>query len=87
MNSLTIYCIIGVVAMTIIYYIYRKIKKKNMVNKDYNRKINDYDLKVRNDLSVLRKELMKTDSPEIRNQILNKIDLIIKNREKEGNEK
>ena len=73
--------------MTIIYYIYRKIKKKNMVNKDYNRKINDYDLKVRNDLSVLRKELMKTDSPEIRNQILNKIDLIIKNREKEGNEK
>lgn len=87
MNSVTIYCIIGVVAIAILYYIYRNIKKKNMINKDYNRKINDYDLKVRNDLSVLRKELMKTDSPEIRNQILNKIDLIIKNREKEGNEK
>jgi hypothetical protein len=79
---------IGIVFVILIgiYYIYRKVKKKIMINRDYNRKLNDGDLKLRNDLAVLRKELLKTDNPNLRNEILNKIDVMVKDR-KGGYEK
>jgi hypothetical protein len=81
-----IYGILAIVLLALIRYIYRKIKKKIMINRDYNRKTNKEDLKIRKDLSTLREELFKTDNPSVRNEILNKIDAIVKSNEREGNE-
>lgn len=66
------------VVLGISYYIHKKLKKDKMVKKDYNRKFSDKELKTRNDLAVLRKELLKSDDPSLKNEILNKIDAIIK---------
>jgi hypothetical protein len=81
-----IYGIVIIVLLGFIHYIYKWLKKKIMIKRDYNRKINKGDLKIRKDLSTLREELMKTDNPSVRNEILNKIDAIVKSNEREGNE-
>ena len=63
------------------YYIYKNIKKKIMIKKDYNRKINNDDLKVRKDLQILRTQLFQSDNPEVNNQIIKKIQTIVNMRD------
>lgn len=63
------------------YYIYKNIKKKIMIKKDYNRKINNDDLKVRKDLQLLRNQLFQSDNPEVNNQIIKKIQTIVNMRD------
>jgi hypothetical protein len=63
------------------YYIYKNIKKKIMIKKDYNRKINNDDLKVRKDLQILRNQLFQSDNPEVNNQIIKKIQTIVNMRD------
>jgi hypothetical protein len=82
----SIYGIMIIVLLGFIYYIYKWLKKKIMINRDYNRKINKEDLKTRKDLAVLREELFKTDNPNVRNEILNKIEAIVKSNEREEDE-
>jgi hypothetical protein len=70
------YCILGIVILVSLYYIYKKIKIKIMISKDYNRKISKDDLKVRKDLETLRKQLFQSEDPVVNNEILNKIQKI-----------
>ena len=52
--------------------------RSHKIHKDYNRVITDEQRIIKNELEFLRKELIKTDIPERRNEYLNKIDLLIK---------
>lgn len=76
----------GVVILVGIYYIYKYIRKKMMINKDYNRKVSKEDLGIRKDLAFLREELLKTDNPNTRNEILNKIQIIVDSNSMKGKE-
>lgn len=74
-NLLVILCIF----LIFFYYIYKKIKSKKMIYKDYNRKISNMDKSLQKDLDYLRSQLFKSEDPKINNEILNKIESIVKN--------
>ena len=75
------YLIIGCVII-LLYFTFKKIKKRIMVRKDYNRKISKEDLKVRKDLEILRNQLFQSDDPAVNNELLNKIQAITKSNSK-----
>jgi type II secretory pathway component PulC len=79
---ITLVVILGILIVS--YYIYRKIKKNKMIKKDYNRKFSSDELKTRNDLSILRKELFKSTDPTTKNELLNKIDAIVNAQTRKG---
>ena len=89
MGEIMLYVGIGFVFLIGLYYSYKRVKRKIVIKKDYNRKISDQDLKVRKDLEVLRNQLLSSENPDINNEILNKIQAIVdaKNDRKGGYEK
>lgn len=74
----TLLYIVSFLLLVLIYFTYKKTKNKNKIKKDYNRKINKHDTKILKDLSILRKELLNTTDPKVRNEIIRKIDSIVK---------
>jgi hypothetical protein len=69
--------ILIIVFLVILYYIYKNVKKKIMINRDYNRKISKNDLKVRKDLETLRNQLYRAKDPVSKNEIIDKIQAIV----------
>jgi len=57
-----------------IYFLYRKIKK---MKKEYYSKVTKFDDDhIRNDLRTLRKQLLVTEDPNTRKEIMKKIEII-----------
>ncbi len=78
MNEYVLYSVLGLGMVVVLYFIGRRMYKRHKIHKDYNRVITDEQRVIKNELEFLRKELIKTDIPERRNEYLNKIDLLIK---------
>lgn len=78
MNEYVLYSVLGLGMVVVLYFIGRRMYRRHKVYKDYNRVITDEQRVIKNELEFLRKELIKTDIPEKRNEYLNKIDLLIK---------
>ena len=78
MNEYVLYSVLGLGMVVGLYFLGRRMYRRHKVYKDYNRAITDEQRVIKNELEFLRKELIKTDIPERRNEYLNKIDLLIK---------
>ncbi len=78
MNEYVLYSVLGLGMVVGLYFIGRRMYRSHKIHKDYNRVITDEQRVIKNELELLRKELIKTDIPEKRNEYLNKIDLLIK---------
>jgi len=78
MNGYVLYSVLGLGIVVGLYFIGRRMYRRHKVHKDYNRVITDDQRVIKNELELLRKELLNTDVPEKRNEYLNKIDLLIK---------
>ncbi len=78
MNGYVLYSVLGLGIVVGLYFIGRRMYRRHKVHKDYNRVITDDQRVIKNELELLRKELINTDVPEKRNEYLNKIDLLIK---------
>tara|TARA_R110001599_G_scaffold28413_5_gene98278 strand:- start:8152 stop:8412 length:261 start_codon:yes stop_codon:yes gene_type:complete len=78
MNEYVLYSFLGLGMVVGLYFLGRRMYRKHKIHKDYNRVITDEHRVIKNELELLRKELLNTDIPEKRNEYLNKIDLLIK---------
>ena len=78
MNEYVLYSVLGLGMVVGLYFLGKRMYRRHKVYKDYNRAITDEQRVIKNELEFLRKELIKTDIPERRNEYLNKIDLLIK---------
>ena len=78
MNEYILYSVLGLGIVVGLYFLGRRMYRRHKIHKDYNRVITDEQRVIKNELEFLRKELIKTDIPERRNEYLNKIDLLIK---------
>mgnify|MGYP001170379223 FL=1 len=78
MNEYVLYSVLGLGMVAGLYFLGRRMYRRHKIHKDYNRVITDEQRVIKNELEFLRKELIKTDIPERRNEYLNKIDLLIK---------
>lgn len=72
--------IVWCITIIFLFYLYIKIKKKILIVKDYNRKINKHDKKIKDELVILRKELISTEDVTKKNFILKQIENIVNNK-------
>jgi hypothetical protein len=66
-----------------LFFIVKRLYLRYKTSKDYNRVLNSDEKKLKEDLDVLRREILLTDSPYKRNELIRKIDVLSKRSESE----
>jgi hypothetical protein len=77
MNEYVLYSVLGLGVSVGLYFLGRRMYRKHKIYKDYNRSFTEEQTKLKHELDFLRKELLNTNVPEIRNEYLRKIDLLV----------
>lgn len=78
MYEYILYSVLGLSISTGLYFFVMKKYRKYKIYKEYNKTLNDEDKKLKEDLSELRKQILLSDSPEKRNELITKIEILTK---------
>lgn len=75
------YILYGVLVLGIltgVYFLFKYGNRKYKIYKDYKNTLNGEEIKLKEDLSELRKQILLSDSPEKRNELISKIEILTK---------
>lgn len=78
MYEYILYSVLGLGILTGLYFLFKYVNRKYKIYKEYNKTLNDEDKKLKEDLSELRKQILLSDSPEKRNELITKIEILTK---------
>ena len=78
MYEYILYSVLGLCMAIGLYFFIMKKYKKYKIYKEYNKTLNDEEKKLKEDLSELRKQILLSESPEKRNELISKIEVLTK---------
>jgi predicted membrane protein len=78
MYEYILYSVLGLSMVTGLYFLFKYVNRKYNIHKDYKNTLNGEEIKLKEDLSELRKQILLSDSPEKRNELISKIEILTK---------
>jgi hypothetical protein len=78
MYEYILYSVLGLSMVTGLYFLFKYVNRKYNIHKEYNKTLNDEEKKLKEDLSELRKQILLSESPEKRNELISKIEVLTK---------
>lgn len=78
MYEYILYSVLGLGILTGLYFLFKYVNRKYKIHKEYNKTLNDEQKKLKEDLSELRKQILLSESPEKRNELISKIEILTK---------
>ena len=78
MYEYILYSVLGLGILTGLYFLFKYVTRKYKIYKEYTKTLIDEDKKLKEDLSELRKQILLSDSPEKRNELITKIEILTK---------
>jgi hypothetical protein len=78
MYEYILYGVLVLGTLTGVYFLFKYGNRKYKIYKDYKNTLNGDEIKLKEDLSELRKQILLSDSPEKRNELISKIEILTK---------
>ena len=78
MYEYILYGVLVLGTLTGVYFLFKYANRKYKIYKDYKNTLNGDEIKLKEDLSELRKQILLSDSPEKRNELISKIEILTK---------
>jgi len=78
MYEYILYGVLVLGTLTGVYFLFKYVNRKYKIYKDYKNTLNGDEIKLKEDLSELRKQILLSDSPEKRNELISKIEILTK---------
>jgi len=78
MYEYILYGVLVLGTLTGVYFLFKYGNRKYKIYKDYKNTLNGDEIKLKEDLSELRKQILLSESPEKRNELISKIEILTK---------
>ena len=78
MYEYILYGVLVLGTLTGVYFLFKYGNRKYKIYKDYKNTLNGEEIKLKEDLSELRKQILLSESPEKRNELISKIEVLTK---------